>query len=167
MSYLCRKVRIAVFQELLQVRDDVINLNTTVINKTNKKIKSICEKKICRALEKKGYHILAYDFEYDYFDLEVDIPGWEKCWWAMESDKNMLFSGVWRNPEKKVAKKYIAMLNNVFDQSADDYIGWNWHKDYELGDDFWLKLDSHSTKFVNFIVNEIERVRKETKNIKL
>lgn len=164
---LMEKLQIDNLKELLQVRDDVINLNTTVINKTNKKIKSICEKKICRALEKKGYHILAYDFEYDYFDLEVDIPGWEKCWWAMESDKNMLFSGVWRNPEKKVAKKYIAMLNNVFDQSADDYIGWNWHKDYELGDDFWLKLDSHSTKFVNFIVNEIERVRKETKNIKL
>ena len=59
------------------------------------------------------------------------------------------------------------MLDDIFDESDDGYIGWNWHKDYELNDDFWLMLESHPTKFVNFIVNEIERVRKETKDIKL
>lgn len=163
------KLQICSLQELLQTWEDVDKLQDIVGSASNKKIKNICENKICKAIEKKGYHIRTYDFQYDYFDLEVDIPEWEKCWWAIESDKNSfeLFSGVWRNPEKKVAKKYILMLNDVFDHSDDGYIGWIWHKDYELGDDFWLKLESHSTKFVNFIVNEIERVRKETKNIKL
>lgn len=85
----------------------------------------------------------------------------------MESDKGRLFSGVWRYPEKTVAKKYIAMLNDVFDNSDDGYIGWNWHKDYELNDEFWIDIETHSRKFVNFVVNEIERVRKETKGIKL
>jgi hypothetical protein len=88
-------------------------LQEIVSSAANKKIEGICRQKICNTLEKKGYHIRAYDFQYDYFDLEVDIPEWEKCWWAMESDKNSLelFSGVWRNPEKKVAKKYISMLH--------------------------------------------------------
>ena len=161
------KLQVSSLQELLQVWEDVEKLQDNVSNLTHKKIKSICENKICKAIEKRGYHVRSYDFHYGYFDLEVKIPGWEKCWWAMESDKNKLFSGVWRNPEKKVAKKYISMLNDVYDHSDDGYIGWNWHKDYELGDDFWLMLESHPTKFVNFIVNEIERVRKETKNIKL
>ena len=161
------KLQVSSLQDLLQTWEDVSKLEDTVCKATNKRIKSICEKKICRILEKKGYHVRTYDFQYDYFDLEVDIPGWEKCWWAIESDKNKLFSGVWRNPEKRVAKKYISMLNDVFDHSDDGYIGWNWHNDYELNDDFWLMLESHSTKFVNFVINEIERVRKETKNIKL
>ena len=161
------KLQVSSLQDLLKTWEDVSKLEDTVCKATNKRIKSICEQKICRILEKKGYHVRTSDFQYDYFDLEVDIPEWEKCWWAMESDKNKLFSGVWRNPEKKVAKKYISMLNDVYDHSDDGYIGWNWHKDYELGDDFWLMLESHPTKFVNFIVNEIERVRKETKNIKL
>ena len=85
----------------------------------------------------------------------------------MESDEEGLYSGVWRNPEKKVAKKCITMLSEVFDNSDDGYIGWNWHKDYELNDKFWIDIETHSRKFVNFIVNEIERVRKETKGIKL
>ena len=166
---LMEKLQIDSLKDLLQTWEDVTELENNVSNATNKKIKSICENKICKAIEKRGYHIRTYDFQYDYFDLEVDIPEWEKCWWAMESDKNSLelFSGVWRNPEKKLAKKYISMLNDVFEHSDDGYIGWNWHKDNELGDDFWLMLESHPTKFVNYIVNEIERVRKETKNIKL
>lgn len=164
---LMEKLQIDSLKDLLQTWEDVSALENNVCNATNKKIKSICENKICKAIKKRGYHVRSYDFHYGYFDLEVDIPGWEKCWWAIESDKNKLFSGVWRNPEKKIAKKYISMLNDVFDHSDDGYIGWNWHKDYELGDDFWLMLESHPTKFVNFIVNEIERVRKETKDIKL
>ena len=161
------KLQISSLQELLQTWEDVDKLQDIVSSAVNKKINSICANKICKALEKKGYHIRTFDFHYGYFDLEVDIPEWEKCWWAMESDKNKLLSGVWRNPKKKVAKKYIAMLDDIFDESDDGYIGWNWHKDYELNDDFWLMLESHPTKFVNFIVNEIERVRKETKDIKL
>lgn len=166
---LMERLQIDNLKELLQIREDVDKLQDIVSSKAHHQIKSICENKICKAIEKRGYHIRTYDFQYDYFDLEVDIPEWDKCWWAMESDKNSLelFSGIWRNPEKKVAKKYISMLNDVYDYSDDGYIGWNWHKDYELGDEFWLMLESHSTKFVNFIVNEIERVRKETKNIKL
>ena len=85
----------------------------------------------------------------------------------MESDKGELFSGVWRDPDKKVAKKNITMLRSIFDNSDDGYIGWNWHKDYELNDDFWILIETHSIKFVNFIINEIERVRKETKGISL
>lgn len=164
---LMEKLQIDTLKELLQTWEDIDKLQDIVSSKANHQIKSICENKICKAIEKRGYHVRTYDFQYDYFDLEVDIPEWEKCWWAIESDKNKLFSGVWRNPEKKVAKKYIAMLNEIFDQSDDDYIGWNWHKDYELNDDFWLNIESHPTKFVKFIVNEIERVRKDTKNIKL
>lgn len=166
-NQLMDNLQVSSLQELLQTWEDVDKLQDSICKAANKKIKSICEKKICRILEKKGYHIRAYDFQYESFVLEVDIPEWEKCWWAMESDKKGMFSGVWRNPDKKVAKKYIEMLNDVFDQSDDDYIGWNRHKDYELGDDFWLMIESHSTKFVNFIVNEIERVRKATKGIKL
>ena len=154
-------------KELLDTWEDVDKLQEIVSSAANKKIEGICRQKICNTLEKKGYHIRAYDFQYDYFDLEVDIPEWEKCWWAMESDKNILFSGIWRNPEKKVAKKNIAMLNGVFENSDDGYIGWNWHKDYELNDAFWLEIENHSRRFVNFIINEIERVRKETKGIKL
>lgn len=162
------KLQASSLQELLQTWEDVDKLQEIVSLKVHNQIKSICERKICHALEKKGYHIRTYDFNYEYFDLEVDIPEWKKCWWAMESENRRLFSGVWRNPEKKVAKKYIAMLNDVFDQSEEDgYIGWNWHNGYELNDDFWVKIESNPTKFVNFIVNEIERVRKETKNINL
>lgn len=156
-------------KELLDTWEDVDKLQDIVSSAANEKIENICRKKICDVLERKGYHIHACDFQYDYFDLEVDIPEWEKCWWAMESDKNSweLFSGVWRNPEKKVAKKYITMLTDVFDNSDDGYIGWNWHKDYQINDEFWIDIETHSRKFVNFIVDEIERVRKETKEIKL
>jgi hypothetical protein len=154
-------------KELLNTWEDVDKLQEIVSSAANTKIERISKQKICDALERKGYHIRAYDFRYDYFDLEVDIPEWEKCWWAMESNKGRLFSGVWRYPEKTVAKKYIAMLNDVFDNSDDGYIGWNWHKDYELNDEFWIDIETHSRKFIHFVVNEIERVRKETKGIKL
>lgn len=154
-------------KELLDTWEDVDKLQEIVSSAANKKIEDICRQKICDTLKKKGYQIHAHTFQYDYFDLEVDIPEWENCWWAMESDKGELFSGVWRNPEKKVAKKYINMLSKVFDNSADGYIGWNRHKDYQLDDKFWIEIETHSRRFVNFVVNEIERVRKETKGIKL
>lgn len=154
-------------KELLDTWEDVDELQEIISSAANKKIESISKQKICDALEKKGYHIRAYNFQYDYFDLEVDIPEWKKCWWAMESDKGRLFSGVWCNPEKTVAKKYITMLSDVYGNSNDGYIGWNWHKDYQITDEFWINIETHSRKFVNFIVNEIERVRKETKEIKL
>ena len=80
----------------------------------------------------------------------------------------VLYSGIKRAPDTKVAKKYIALLNDVFDNSDDDeYIGWNDHNEYVINDDFWINIENHSRKFVNFIVNEIERVRMGTKDIKL
>ena len=85
----------------------------------------------------------------------------------MESYHSVLISGVRRNPKEKVAKKYITMLNDFYDNSDDDYLGWNWHKEYELNDAFWIDIESHSTKFVNFIVNEIERVREATIDMRL
>ena len=165
------KLQINNLEELLQTMEDVSKLKDFVSKTRNEKIESICKHKICNALEKKGYHIHTCFFQYDYFDLEVDIPEWEKCWWSMESDEDkdgiFLSSGIWRNPDKTVAKKYIAMLNGIFKHSSDGYIGWNWHKDYELNDAFWLEIENHSRRFVNFIINEIERVRKETKGISL
>ena len=85
----------------------------------------------------------------------------------MESDNMILFSGVWRAPEKTIAKKYLSKMEDVYENQDDNYIGWNWHEEYELNDDFWVNIEAHSTKFVNFIVNEIERVREATKEMKL
>ena len=85
----------------------------------------------------------------------------------MESKHQTLFSGIWRNPEEKVAKKYLTMLTDVFEYTDDDYIGWNWHRDYVLNDDFWIELETHPKRFVNFIINEIERVVEATKDMKL
>ena len=168
-KYLMEKVPFGSFQELLQTREDVNKLWDEVSKETNKRIKSICEKKIIKTLEKKGYTINYSEFQYNNFHLEVEIPEWKKCWWAIRTGKNsILFSGIYNDIEHKVAKKYKGMLNDIYEKSdTDGWIGWHWHKDYELGDDFWLNFESHSTKFVNFILNEIERVRKETKNIKL
>lgn len=166
---LMNKLQINNLKELLETWEDVYKLQDTISEAANEKIENICKQKICNALEKKGYHIRSYNFQYDYFDLEVDIPEWKKCWWAMRNSKNslVLYSGIWRNQDKKVAKKYIDMLGDVFDHSADGFIGWNWHKDYELSDVFWLEIENHSRRFVNFIVNEIERVRMETKGFNL
>ena len=158
-------------KELLDTWEDVDKLQEIVSSAANKKIEDICRQKICNALKKKGYTIRNHIFQQDRFVLEVDIPEWEKCWWSMEDDEDkdgtFLMSGVWCDPEKKVAKKYKAMLSTLFNHFDDEYIGWNWHKDYELTDEFWIDIENHSRKFVNFIVNEIERVRKETKGIKL
>lgn len=153
--------------EILQTWESVDKLQDIVSSTANNKIKSICENKICKVLEKKNYNIKSYDFRYDYFDLEVSIPEWKKCWWAMESDNMILFSGVWRAPEKTIAKKYLSKMEDVYENQDDNYIGWNWHEEYELNDDFWVNIEAHSTKFVNFIVNEIERVREATKEMKL
>ena len=61
------------------------------------------------------------------------------------------------------------MLKDVYNESDGDYnyIGWDWHDDYELNDEFWINLEVHSVKFVNFIISEIEWVKEATRNIKL
>lgn len=168
MKHLMDKLQINSLKELLETWEDVEKLQDIVSSAANEKIENICKQKICNALEKKGYHIRSYNFQYDYFDLEVDIPEWKKCRWELQSDKNSkLFSGIRLYPDKKVAKKYITLLNDVYANLAEEYIGWNWHKEYELSDDFWLEIGNHSRRFVNFIVNEIERVRMETKGFNL
>lgn len=163
------KLQINSLKELLDTWEDVDKLQDIVSSAANEKIENICKQKICNALEKKGYQILSYNFQDGYFYLEVDIPEWEKCRWALQSDKisRELFSGIRLYPDKKVAKKYITLLNDVYYNLAEEFIGWNWHKDYQINDEFWLSIENHSRRFVNFIVNEIERVRKETKGIKL
>ena len=164
------KLQINSLKELLETKEDVAKLQDMISEAANEKIESICKKKICNELKKKGYNIRDCDFQYDYFKIEVDIPEWKKCWWILENyTKTMvLYSGIKRAPDTKVAKKYIALLNDVFDNSDDDeYIGWNDHNEYVINDDFWINIENHSRKFVNFIVNEIERVRMGTKDIKL
>ena len=154
--------------EILQTRESVDNLQDIISSKVDNMIKSICENKICKALEKKNYNIKSYDFRYGNFDLEVSIPEWKKCRWIMNFGNNMiLFSGILRDTEKTIAKKYLSKMEDVYENQDDNYIGWNWHEEYELNDDFWVNIEAHSTKFVNFIVNEIERVREATKEMKL
>lgn len=166
---LMEKLQIENFQELLQVREDVDRLYDCVISKTNDWINNICEKKICKAIERKGYSILYSDFGYGNFHLEVSIPKWKKSRWAIRTGKNsILWSGIWNDPENKVAKKYKSMLNDVYEKSdVEGWIGWNRHKEYELNDAFWISFEAHPTKFVNFIINEIERVVEATKDMKL
>ena len=168
-KFLMEKLPFGSFQELLQTRGDVNKLWEEVSKETNKRIRSVCEKKICKTLEKKGYTINNSDFQYNNFYLEVKIPKWENCLWAIRTGKNSVpYSGIYNDPEHKVAKKYKDMISDIYDKSdADGWIGWTRHKDYKLNDEFWINFVAHPTKFVNFIVNEIESVRKETKNMKL
>ena len=162
------KLHIKSLQELLQTWEDVSMLEDIVSSATNNRINELCEKKICNVLKKKGYTIKASEFIYNYFYLEIEVPEWNKCWWAMESERNKLYSGVWCDPDNKVAKKYVSMMKIVFDKTNEKgYIGWDWFEDYKLNDDFWINLESHSTKFINSIVNELERVREATKEMKL
>ena len=165
------KLQIKTLQELLQTREDVDKLQEIVSSATNNRISKLCEKKICKVLEKKGYIIKdATEFQYDEFHIEIEIPEWNKCWWVLRNDSknNRFFTGVWCNIEKSVAKKYVSMMNEVYDNTNEDgYIGWSWFGDYQLDDEFWINLESHSTKFVNSIVNELERLREATKGMKL
>ena len=168
-KYLMEKIQIDSFQDLLKTREDVCKLWGELSSTANKRIKSICEKKVCKALEKKGYNISYTDFEYNNFHLEVKIREWKKCLWAIRSEKNStLYSGIYNDPEHKVAKKYKEHISSIYEKSnTNGWIGWSKHKDYELSDEFWLSIEAHPTKFVNFIVNEIEWARKETKGMKL
>lgn len=168
---LMEKLQIKSLKELLQTREDVVKLQEIVGSAANKRISKLCEKKICRVLEKKGYIIKdATEFQYDVFHIEIEIPEWNKCWWVLRNDSrnNRFFTGVWCDRDKKVAKKYVSMMNEVYDKTnEDDYIGWSWFGDYQLDDEFWIYLELHSIKLVNSIVNELERVREATKGMKL
>ena len=170
---LMEQLQIQNIQELLKTQKDVNKLGDIVSSAVNNRILSICENGICESLKTKGYHIRKYDFRYDYFDLEIQIEGWGKCWWAMESDQQSLFSGIWRNPKMSVEEESITMLKEAkvypeeYINRNQGYIGWDKHNDYELDDDFWINLELNPTTFVNFIISEIERVKEATKGIKL
>ena len=163
------KLQIQNLQELLQTRNDVDKLQEIVSSTIDNKILGICKNKICKSLKKKGYIIKSYEFSYNNFLLEIEVPNWKKCWWVMGNDGIKLFSGIWKNSKERVYKKDIAMLKDVYNESDGDYnyIGWDWHDDYELNDEFWINLEVHSVKFVNFIISEIEWVKEATRNIKL
>lgn len=166
---LMNKLNIDSLQELLKTWDDVNELTDIVSETANNRIKSICEKKICKALEKKGYQIINYDFDYHTFLLEVNIPEWEKCYWVMGTCKDStLFTSVRRKSGEKIAKKYSQKVSKLFNNDEDDEnLGWDNHDQYELNDDFWLNIESHPVKFVNFIVREIEWIRDATDGIQL
>lgn len=163
------KLKTKSIEELLQIWGDVDKLQEIVKSASNNRIKELCEKKIRKVIEKKGYAVKTFKFEYNYFNFEIEIPQWKKCWWAMESDKKgKLYSGIWCNREEKIENRYVSAIKKEFENADDEgYIGWDWFGDYELNDDFWINLELHSIKFVNSIVNELERVIEATKGMKL
>lgn len=162
------KLQLNSLKELLDTWEEVYKLEDLLSNATNSRIKSMCETKIVKALEKKGYKIKAYSFSYDYFDLEIEISDWKKSWWAIESDnKRNLYNGIWKDPEKTIAQKHLSKLSDVYSkQETEGYISWDW-MNRQLDDSFWQELEAHPVKFVNSIVSEIERVREATKGMNL
>ena len=168
---LMNDLNIKSIQELLQTRNEVDKLQEIVTNTTDNKIEELCKKKIYNVLKRRGYEIKKIVFQYDSFDLEIQVPKWEKCWWSIENDENesnKLFFGIWKDPQKTIAKKYIKKLEYVFDNVQDEgYIGWEWFGEYELNDEFWLNIETHSTKFVNAIVRDLERIRENTEELNL
>lgn len=161
------KLRINSIGELLKAWGDVDKLQDTICNATNKRIESLCTSKICNALEKKGYTIKAFEFNYNRFNLEIEIPEWKKSWWCIEDENSRLFWGIWEDREKKVAQKYKSILSDTYANIEESgYIAWDW-MNKKLDDDFWIELEKHSTKFVNIVVAEIERVRAVTNNMNL
>lgn len=161
------KLQINSIDELLKAWGDVNKLQDTICNTANKRIESLCISKIRNALEKKGYTIKAYDFKYDRFDLEIEIPEWKKSWWCIEQGSSGLYWGIWEDREKKVAPEYKLMLSDVYKNIEESgYIAWDW-MNIEYNENFWIELEKHSAKFVNIVVAEIERVRAATNNMNL
>lgn len=162
------KLQLNSLKEMLQTWEEVDKLQNLLYDATNRRIASMCDSKICYALEKKGYVIKEKKFSYDYFNLEIEIPEWKKAWWAMESEKDSLYYGIWKNPEKKIAQKYLSKMPEVYPrQESEGYIAWDYWENKSFDDEFWENLESHSIKFVNQIITEIERVREATKNMNL
>ena len=99
------------FKEYISTRlplKDQDKLQEIVKSASNNRIKELCEKKIRKVIEKKGYAVKTFKFEYNYFNFEIEIPQWKKCWWAMESDKKgKLYSGIWCNREEKIENRYV------------------------------------------------------------
>lgn len=160
------KLQINTLAELLQTRKEVDKLNELLSNAAEERIKAICETKICKALEKKGYNIFCSQFSYHDFSIEIEVPEFKKCHWIFEFENDRLYTGLYILKGKTIAKKYLSSLNNVYDKKEQNWAGWKWHNIY-LNDEFWKKVEEHPTKIVNSIVSKLENIRETTKGMNL
>jgi len=162
------KLQINNLNELFQIWTEVDKLNTLLSDAADNRIEAMCKKKIYQALEKKGYIIKKHIFRYNCFHLEIEIPEWKKSWWAMSSENRRLFYGIWKIPEKIIAQKYISQMSSIYSKgNSEGYIRWEWINKMTVDDAFWEEISTHSVRFVNSIVFEIERVREATKGMNL
>lgn len=160
------KLQINSLSELLQTWEEVDKLNDILSNTANERIKTICESKICKSLEKKGYKITYSRFSHKEFFIEIEVPEFKKCHWRYDFDNNRLYSGLRILEGKSIAKKYLSLLNDVYEKQEQDWAGWKWHNT-ELNDEFWKEVEEHPIKVVNSIVSELEQVRDATKEMNL
>ena len=116
--------------------------------------------------EKKGYKISDSQFSYEEFCIEIEVPEFKKCHWRFEFENNRLYSGLRILEGKSIAKKYLSLLNDVYEKQEQDWAGWKWHNT-ELNDEFWKEVEEHPIKVVNSIVSELEQVRDATKEMNL
>lgn len=160
------KLQINSLSELLQTWDEVDKLNELLSNAADERIKAICETKICKALEKKGYKISNSRFGYQDFCIEIEVPEFKKCHWRFEFKNERLYTGLCILEGKTIAKKYLSSLNNVYDKQDQNWAGWKWHNT-SLDDEYWKEVEEHPTKIVNYIVAEMEHVREAAKGMNL
>lgn len=160
------KLQMNSLAELLHTWEEVDKLNDLLSNAADERIKAICETKICKALEKKGYKISNSRFGYHDFCIEIEIPEFKKCHWRIEFENDRLYSGLCVLEGKTIAKKYLSLLNNVYEKQNQFWAGWKWH-DTSLDDEYWKEVEEHPTKIVNSIVAELEHVREATKGMNL
>ncbi len=160
------KLQINTLAELLQTREEVDKLNDLLSNAADERIKGMCESKICNALEKKGYIIFNSLFSYHDFCIEIEVPEFKKCHWRFDFDKDRLYTGLCILEGKSIAKKYLSLLNEVYEKQDQWWAGWKWHNSV-LNDEFWKEVEDHPAKIVNTIVSELEHIREATKGMNL
>lgn len=98
--------------------------------------------------------------------VRLEIPEFKKCHWRFEFENDRLYSGLCVLEGKTIAKKYLSLLNNVYEKQNQFWAGWKWH-DTSLDDEYWKEVEEHPTKIVNSIVAELEHVREATKGMNL
>lgn len=165
-TVMMEKLQINSLAELLQTWEEVYKLNDLLADAADERIKLLCESKICKALEKKGYKITYSQFSYKEFFIEIEVPEFKKCHWRYDFDNNRLYSGLCILEGKSIAKKYLSLLNDVYEKQEQDWAGWKWHNTY-LNDEFWKEVEEHPIKIVNSIVSELEQIREATKGMNL
>ena len=162
------KLKLNNLTKLLQTWDEVDKLNNLIDTEVNHRIQVLCETKINKALEKRGYSIHYSDYNYGAFFLQIVFPEWKKCMWVLQSENGRLYSGILIIEGKTVADRHLNKIigDQIFPKQNKNWAGWQWH-DYYINDEFWKELESHHNKFVHFIISEIERVREATKEMNL